>query len=142
MKRNFRIDNSGVELIMDGMAYDAHNRYDYRHTVFWANASITLCLMPNAKWGAGLPYLTLRFAGVDYVQIGRGFGESRIDGIDEIGFKAPEDQDDDWLDGETFAAPESHLFIRFVGGCFLRVHAAAATLETGKRGCLCRDCAH
>jgi hypothetical protein len=51
--------------------------------------------------------------------------------LDEMGYKAPNDQDDNCLLGEEQATEADHLSLRFEGNAFVRIHSKRASLLEG-----------
>lgn len=90
--------------------------------------SLLIAFEPNAEHGADCQPLALEFSEVDFLEVSDEIGAKGIRDIDELGYKEPTDRDDEWLMSEEQASSRDHLFIRLIGGHFIRVHAKRAAL--------------
>ncbi len=130
MEKDFNVGESN-ELVCLGETYDVHNLYDFVGVNIGRNRVLSVSFTPNPEYGKGMPPLMLKFTAVDYLEFSEGLGTKTIFGIEEFGYKAPGDREDEWLETEKHAKAEDHLFMRLVGDEFIRVHAERATLVVG-----------
>jgi len=122
MNKGFEIGQSN-EIIKAGKVYDLHNRYEFIAVVLKAkDRRLQLLFEPNQEYRKDELPISLNFEEVDYLEFSPNFGTRVISGLDEMGYKSPEDQDDEWLMNEQQATPNDHLFFRMDGGDFIRVH--------------------
>lgn len=54
------------------------------------------------------------------------------DGVAEVGYKAANDHEDEWLMSEEQAGPGDHLLFRFVDDEHIRLYAERANLELAR----------
>lgn len=127
MRKNFRVGQAN-ELIKDDRIYDLHNCFDFECLVVSGGGDIELVFKPNPEHGEGYSRIAVRVQSVDYLEISPQFGAARITDIDEIGYKLREDRDDSWLLTEIQATEKADVFIRFLGGHFVRFHGEDASL--------------
>ena len=128
MDKDFHVGESH-ELVQSGHVYDLHNCYDFERVCIRKDRVVSMHFAPDSTWGRGEPSLTILFDCCDYLEIGKGLGSQVIFGVEEFGYKSPDDRDDDWLKSEGDARPEDHFFVRLVGeDCFIRLHARSAKL--------------
>jgi hypothetical protein len=130
VEKDFRIGESN-ELVHCEETYDVHNLYDFAGVSIGRKSELSVSFIPNPEYGENMPSLTLWFSDIDYLEFSEGLGTQVIFGIEEFGYKAPGDRDDDWLGREEHAEAEDHLFMRLTGDEFIRVHAKRATLIIG-----------
>jgi hypothetical protein len=128
MEKKFELGQSN-EILKGGRIYDLHNMYDFTGIYVGANRDVHISFQANAEQGRGQPSLALVFSGVDYLEFSPGFGARAVQDLDELGYKSPDDRDDEWLLTEQQATPGDHLFLRFGGGDFIRVHSQQARLR-------------
>jgi len=122
MNKGFEIGQSN-EIIKAGKIYDLHNLYDFIGIVLKAkDRRLQLLFEPNPEYGKGQLPISLNFEEIDYLEFSPNFGTRVISGLDEMGYKNPEDRDDEWLMDEKQATSNDHLFFRMDGGDFIRVH--------------------
>ena len=134
MKKGFEIGQSN-EVIQAGRIYDLHNLYDFSGVIIkGVPCKFQILFEPNSEHGGGQLPISLNFEEVDYLEFSSNFGTQEISSLDEMGYKNPEDRDDTWLMEEKDISPESHLFFRFDGGSFIRVHCRNADLKVAKTG--------
>ena len=128
MDKNFKVGQSN-ELVQGDKIFDLHNCYDFSGFFLRNDYTAFLAFGPNAEYGIGLPPVLLEFCRLDYLMLSSDFFTlDRID-LDEIGYKSPNDIDDQWLLGEDQADSECHIFFRFLGGHFVRMHGSRAELR-------------
>ena len=128
MKKGFEIGQSN-EIIKAGKIYDLHNLYDFIGVVLKAkDRRFQILFEPNPEYGKGQLPISLSFEEIDYLEFSPNFGTRVVSGLDEMGYKNPEDRDDEWLMDEQQATCNDHLFFRMDGGDFIRVHCQYADL--------------
>ncbi len=128
MKKSFVIGQS-IELIKAGKVYDLHNTYDFVGiTLIGKIRRLQVYFEPNPEYGKGKPTVSLIFEEIYYLEFSHNFGAQVISGLDEIGYKNPEDHDDEWLMDEQQATLDDHLFFRLDDGNFIRVHCKNADI--------------
>jgi hypothetical protein len=128
MEKNFEIGQSN-EVLAGGKVYDLHNLYDLSEVRIGRSRDVWISFEANAEHGQGQPRLVLTFAGVDYLEFSPRFGARPVRNVDEMGYKNPDDRQDEWLLTEQQATRADHLFLRLGGGDFIRVHSQRACLE-------------
>lgn len=130
MQKNFTIGQSS-ELLHKGNSYDLHNRFDLERLSISPSRGLTLLLCPNIEYGEGLPTIRIEAVKVDFLELSEGLGTRDLPGIEELGYKRPDDADLDWLMGEQNAKPEDHLVLRFSAEDYIRFHAREVSLVLG-----------
>lgn len=132
MQKGFEIGQSN-EVIKGGKIYDLHNQYDLIGVLMLGKARrLRLFFEPNAEHGKGNCPIFLDFEQLDFIEFSPNFGTRIISGLDEIGYKNPEDRDDEWLMDERQATPDDHLYFRLDGVDFIRIHCRFADLHEAK----------
>ena len=128
MKKAFLLGQSN-EVIKDSKVYDLHNQYDFSGIVLkWDDRRLKVLFNPRTDYGdMGAP-ISLVFNEIDYLELDLDFGSRVIQNLDEMGYKNPDDQDDEWLLDEQQATPKDHLFIRLEDNNFIRVHCKHADI--------------
>lgn len=128
MKKGFVIGQSN-ELIKAGKVYDLHNLYDFVGIVLKGkDCRLQILFEPNSEYGKDQLPISLNFEAIDYLEFSPNFGTRVVDGLDEMGYKNPEDRDDEWLMDEQQATSDDHLIFRLDGGDFIRVHCQYADI--------------
>ncbi len=131
MKKNFMIGQS-IEIVKSDKFYDLHNTYDFVGITLKGNSRrLQIFFEPNPEYGKGQPPVLLNFEEIDYLEFSPNFGAQVICGLDEIGYKEPEDRDDDWLMDEQQATPNDHLFFRLDDCSFISVHCKYVDIIEG-----------
>lgn len=74
----------------------------------------------------GVGALGLEFSGITYLELSQKFCTNVSDSLEELGFKAPSDRDDNWLKTIGQSESEDHLFFRLSSLEFIRVQCATA----------------
>jgi hypothetical protein len=134
MKKDFVIGQSN-ELVKDGQIFDLHNHFDFACLcINTKKRELYLLFEPNPEYTESRSVVCIVFREVDYLELSPGFGSRRLSDLDEMGYKSPRDRDDEWLLGEEQASPEDHMFFRFIGDDYIRVHSSEA-LITSHPGC-------
>ncbi|TVQ84918.1 MAG: hypothetical protein EA357_01630 [Micavibrio sp.] len=129
MQKSFKIGKGGNDIIKADKAYDLHNLYDFVGVILKTkDRYLQLLFSPNSEYGEKEPPVLLNFEDVDYLEFSPDFGTRTLSGLAEIGYKNPEDRDDDWLLNEEQAASGDHLFFRMDGDEFVRLHCRYADL--------------
>ena len=124
MEKNFQIGQSN-ELIKNDIVYDLHNHYDFASLTIDCNRTMRLSFVAISEFGEE-NIIILEFKNLDYLGFSSNFGASKIKNLDEIGYKSPDDLDDQWLLSEQQASSIDHLFFRFEEEHFVRVHCKMA----------------
>lgn len=129
MLADFVFDGS-VGIRFDGRHYDLHSFFSVSGiTVCPATGDVSVDLISIDEFRNnvhGAESLRLIFSDVNYVEFSPEFCKTRSDTIEEIGFKSPEDRDDNWLKTLDQAEHLDHLFIRFSSLEFIRLACATA----------------
>ena len=126
MLKDFYVGQSN-ELVKAGRVYDIHNRYDWVELVA-EKRRVTLRFEPVSEAPPETPPVVLTFEDVDALERSSGIPDRGSLLVLEMGYKNPADQDDTWLMSEAQAGPDAHLFFRFEGDEYLRVHSQTAKL--------------
>lgn len=133
MKKNFRLGQSN-EIITPSRVYDLHNLYDYFGiSLIGGNRQLNIIFSPNLEFGKGNLSVMLKFNEIQYLEFSPNFGSDPICDLDEMGYKAPDDRDDEWLMSQRQSTENDHLFLRFENNEFIRVfsnHAALINLTS------------
>lgn len=87
---------------------------------------------PDEQYGSGQVPIMLKFSDVGLLETSPNFGAAEITDLEEIGYKAVGDKDDNWLLDEQQATQNDDLFFRFSGGHFIRVNSQVVTLQIGR----------
>jgi len=133
MKKDFEIGQSN-EIIKSGKIHDLHNLYDYVGIILRGdNCQLQILFTPNSGYGEGRSPISLCFGGIDYLEFSPNFGSKVISGLDEMGYKKPDDFDDEWLLSQEQATNDDHLFLRLDNNSFIRIHSEFATLAENKK---------
>jgi hypothetical protein len=129
MRKNFEIGLS-IELVQGGRVYDLHNCYYFSGIVIGSEQSVEIAFDPDRVHGIESPPLIIRFDAVDYLELSPGFGVRDTRDLDEVGYKNPDDRDDEWLQSEFQSDRGDHLFFRVGSDDFIRIHSQRACLFT------------
>jgi hypothetical protein len=127
------------ELIKAGTVYDLHGFYDYAGCLLSSTRRFEVYFEPNPQVGEGQVPVSIEFNRVSLLQFSLNFGAFDVQDLDELGYKAPSDQDDRWLLTEQQATSKDHVFFRFTDGAFIRVSSETARLCEGRRFPLCPE---
>lgn len=130
MKRAFSISYTSVELELPDRKLDLHNDFDFCKVVVRSPACVDVVFVSNSECAAPHPTIALIFRGVDYLEFGPRHRVPSVVDLDEIGFLSPDTRDDSSLKLDTQADESDHLFLRFVGGDYIRIRADSATVKT------------
>lgn len=74
----------------------------------------------------GVKALGLQFSGITYLELSPKICTNVSDSLEEFGFKASIDRDDDWLKTVEQSEIGDHLFVRLSSLEFIRIQCAAA----------------
>lgn len=74
----------------------------------------------------GVGALAVEFSGITYLELSPKICANVSDSLEEFGFKAPDDRDDNWLKTIDQFESEDHLFIRLSSLEFIRVQCTTA----------------
>lgn len=123
-------------LILDAVAIqigsdycDLHNDFDLSSLrVDFADRTLHLWFSPAPTNSSATPNknVSLSFYDIDYLSVSSALLARMTQDVVEIGYKNPDDFDHDWLIRESQATSADHLFIRFSGDEFIRVHSKVA----------------
>ena len=127
MEKNFKIGQSS-ELVQGEKTFDLHNCYDFSGFHLEAKKAF-LSFEPNLEYGEGLPPIVIEFDNLIYLAVSSDFCSTGQLDLDEMGYKSPDDFDDEWLLGEAQADKKDHIFFRFVGGQSVRMLASQVELK-------------
>lgn len=127
MKKGFLVGQSN-EVVKEGKIYDLHNEYDFSGIAVNGTKQLRVLFEPNSESGSDNMPVSLLFDEIDYLELSRNFGSRAVQSLDELGYKTPDDHDNEWLLGEQQASNGDHLFIRLDGVDFIRVHSRSADL--------------
>ena len=123
MDKNFTVGQSN-ELISNNQLFDIHNEFNVGEFSFdGANAEIEFISLDGALT------IHLRFEGIAFISFAKSTRAGSYWGVEEFGYKSPDDFDDNWLLSESQSTPEDHLFIRLVGDDYIRVFSSTAELR-------------
>jgi hypothetical protein len=130
MEKNFLIE--GNVCVQSGSEqYDLHNYFSlvdvlvdtYEHSAMLRFKSDD-CHAINSN-----VTLVMIFSCIDYLDISPSVLKGEFMGVEELGYKPPDDFDHDWLVAERKSNKEFHFFIRLIGDEYIRVHAKSAELR-------------
>lgn len=127
MNRDFRVGQSN-ELIKGEQIYDLHNCFDFEGLDISGTGEVRLTFKPNTIHGGGYSGVLVFAQGVDRLAVSPDFGPTTVKDLEEIGYKPPGDEDDNWLLNQNQAALSDDLFFRFNDGHYVRFHSERASL--------------
>ena len=119
-----------IEIVQGDNFYDLHNCYDLYGFSLSMKCGV-LGFRPNPVYGKGLQPIILEFHNLDFFQVRLDFSDVEHLMLHEIGFKSPNDFDDEWLLEYDQATCEDHIFFRFFGDFFIRLHGSGAEVREG-----------
>ncbi|MEP1444738.1 MAG: hypothetical protein ABJK37_01315 [Paraglaciecola sp.] len=127
MDKNFIVGQSN-ELIVEGTMFDLHNDFNLEQVRYdGANLLVELSSVANKQRAS------LRFDEIKFVLFAKKTNFDNYWGIEEFGYKSPDDFDDDWLLSEQQAKLGDHFFIRFIGDDYLRIYSNRALFEISNK---------
>lgn len=134
MKKNFSIHNDSIGIQTATHYLDIHNNYNF-HSLHYNNIDDEVELIfqkCKGEWVKnGEPEeLVISFQGVNHFETSSNFFNNRSDTVEEIGYKAPGDNDYDWLLREEQADSESHILFRMENGEYIRISASDAIIRS------------
>lgn len=129
MKKNFLVDRA-VCLSCEGNYFDLHNCYDFQGFDFDVKRK-TFCLnFTLVPESTDLKRnVSIKFTNVNNIEFSSEFFTHINRNLSELGYKSTDDQDYDWLMDEDKSLPQDHLFFRFEGDQYIRLHGDFATVE-------------
>jgi len=127
MKRNFSIGNSN-ELIKGDRFYDLHNCFDFGGIDVSVRGELLLVFKPNPIYGHGYSIVLVFAQGVDRLAFSSDFDPAAIEDLDEMGYKSPGDEDDNWLLTQEQATDADDLFFGFNDLHFVRFYSKQVSL--------------
>lgn len=131
IKKNFVVGQSN-ELIKENVLYDLHNLYDYVGCVLSSTSRFWVFFEPNSTYGTKQIPIAIEFEGLIFLEFSPNLGVGHVQDLEEMGYKSPDDRDDNWLLTEEQANGADHLFFRF-SGAFIRVNSIVAFLREDVR---------
>jgi hypothetical protein len=126
VKKNFRTADA-VAIQIDALYIDLHNDFSLKSLEInfpERTFRISFLRITEPQNSNSCQELTLTFLEIDYLSASPGLVGPHGHGISELGYKAPLDLDHHWLMSEAEASPLDHLFLRFDGDEFIRLHSA------------------
>lgn len=128
MEKDFKLGQSN-EVIKNQSIYDLHNQYDLLEiTISAKKRELKMAFEPNAEFGIHKPPVVFIFSGINHLEFSKTFGGQVVSTLDEVGYKSPDDRDDNWLLSEEQATADDHLFFRMEGQNFIRIYCKKASL--------------
>lgn len=127
MNRDFRVGQSN-ELIKGDRIYDLHNCFDFDGLDVSKAGELRLTFKPNPVHGGGYSSVLVFAQGMDRLALSSDFGPTTVKYLEEIGYKSPGDEDDNWLLSQEQATPSDDLFFRFNDGHYVRFHSESVSL--------------
>lgn len=128
MEKNFSVGQSN-EILSEGRVIDLHNEYNFSGVAINPDWHLQVAFKPDEDYGRGQPLVTLVFEDVDYLEMKIELANEASCTVEELGYKSPNDRDDSWLAPERDSSALDHLFLRFSGEGFIRVHCKNACLR-------------
>ncbi len=133
MNRDFRVGQSN-ELIKGERIYDLHNCFDFDGLDVSEAGDLSFTFKPNAIYGGEYSRLLVFAQDVDRLAVSPNFGPTTVKYLEEVGYKSPGDEDDNWLLSQKQSTRADDLFFRFNDGHYIRFHSKHASLiETPSR---------
>jgi hypothetical protein len=127
MLRNFRVGQSN-ELLFGDRRFDLHNEYDFGGVAITGSGEARTWFVPHPQFAKSPLTVVLIFRGLRSFRATGALLLGRAHDVDEIGYKAQNDEDIDWLDSEKNASDHHDFFIRFEGNEYIRVQCDEAVL--------------
>jgi len=124
MTKTFVVDR-GVEIVQEEVTYDLHNNYAISGIAFISEGDLVVIF--NQLKGKGS--LLIRCVGLDYIAMSICVSRASLIFIDEVGYKDPSDNNDEWLMTEEQASSKDHLYFRLEGGGYLRFHCESCRID-------------
>lgn len=139
MLKNFSFEGS-VGVRFENKHYDLHSFFSVERIVILpSNSSLLIKFVAIDQFVSlthGVKWLSLIFMGIDYLEFSPQFCKIRTDTLEEFGFKAPNDKDDNWLKSTDHSLPSDHLFVRFSNLEFMRILCRSLRIEVTDSQCL------
>ena len=131
MKKNFIVGQSN-EVIKGKNLYDLHNLYNFVEVcVNTENSQLKILFQPLDGFQKQKNSIVFIFHSLDYLELSTDFGTRKITTLEELGYKAPNDYDTDWILSENQSSPDDHLFFRLNKDNYVRVHSEKVNLLEG-----------
>lgn len=127
MRLDFKVGQSN-ELIKGERIYDLHNCFDFDGIEVSEAGELRMTFKPIDIYGGGYSNVLVFAQGVDRLAMSSDFGPTTVKDLEEIGYKSPGDEDDNWLLSQKQATPSDDLFFRFNDGQYVRFHSKSASL--------------
>ena len=128
MKKEFLLGQSN-EVIKAGRVYDLHNLYDFVGIMLTRKSrQLRVLFKPSSAFNGNEVPISFVFDDIDYLEFSLDFSSPAIHNLDEMGYKNPNDYDDDWLLDELQSTLDDHFFIRLESNDFIRVHCQHADI--------------
>ena len=127
MTKDFQIKYTSVEVIdKDLHVYDIHNCYKFKGVALTYTSETKIEFYFEKIVGEWVKEIdpkkiTFVFKGLKYLEFSKFFFIEQSSTIDELGYKAYEDVDYDWLMSEEHFTGEQHFIFRFIYGEHIRV---------------------
>jgi len=129
MKRCFKIAQAN-EVVVEGKVYDLHNFFDLSAVAsFPGEKCFRVCF--RRCYPADLPAeerveVCIEISNPHRVEVSADILRGERRDLDELGYKAPMDDDIEWLVAEEKSLEDYDLVLRFVGGGYIRLGGAVA----------------
>ncbi|MES2403693.1 MAG: hypothetical protein V4567_05055 [Pseudomonadota bacterium] len=128
MLTNFAFEGN-VGIRFEGKHFDLHSFYSLEGFVVNPASGTVLLKFSSIKEFRDkvhdVQMLTLEFSEITYLEFSPKFCTNTTDSLEEIGFKSPDDRDDNWLKNLEQSEPDDHLFVRLSSLEFFRVRCSA-----------------
>jgi hypothetical protein len=138
MLTNFLFEG-GVGIRFEGKHFDLHSFFSIAGVTLSPKAGTVLLQFDSIREFRdrthGVEQLWLEFSEVSYLEFSPRFCTNVSDSLEEFGFKAPDDRNDEWLKDVERAEPGDHLFVRLSSLEFLRIHCAAVRVQVVPTPC-------
>ncbi|MCX7512678.1 hypothetical protein [Frateuria sp. STR12] len=124
---NFLIEGS-VGIRFEGKHFDLHSFFSIdKFIVNPGEGAVILEFVPIGDFkneSHNVKILGLQFSMISYLEFSPSFCANASDSLEEFGFKAPWDRDDNWLKTFEQSNAGDHLFIRLSSLEFFRIQCA------------------
>lgn len=127
MVKNFQLGQS-IELILDEHCFDLHNCYNLEEISILDN-KVVFRFEPDIDFGKTLPPILISFIRPTFLTIDHTLLGSSLRYLDQMGYKNPNDFDEEWLLEEKEASEEDHFLFQFVNGSTIRIFAEQAITQ-------------
>ncbi|MBS1632569.1 MAG: hypothetical protein JST10_08350 [Bacteroidetes bacterium] len=132
MRKNFKIAQS-ISIEGEGFYYDLHNNYDFSNLQL-SSSNNSVYISFTRKNGGWVPSenplkLGLLFYGLKLIYFSKNFFINPSTNIEELGYKAIDDENLDWLSQEDKSLSDDHLVFRFDNDEFIRIYAETVEVK-------------